>query len=381
MSNTQEISTKKGDSDLGLKFLSTIKFWRKRLKYDSWFLLSFFMIFGLVLLFLRFIVIGIEFYIRSLMYLTDLLLIVLCIFALYMGITIPKSFERLLEKNESILVDPEEYKEFVGDTFGSKIELYVPLILAIVLVVSSMSSTVRTQITSRTFMAGTETIIITDEKFIFYLLGTILNEVFLFIGALVVGSALVTLINTFRTLNKLGKKNLKISYEDLRAGRFEEIGKFVISISIPTIVLSTFVGIFGLYLVVVDNNFGAGYSSIIIGIVITIMISFLLFKNTTNIHDAISRFKDDLKHSLLKEIKEITDKKVKEDDEDTLIKQFARKLLFYKLKYKTIQSIHEYYDKIDEINDWPFNPRSIKKLVITLGSSLVPLALSFIGFG
>ncbi|KKN17387.1 hypothetical protein LCGC14_0966290 [marine sediment metagenome] len=43
----QEISTKKSDSDSDSGFLSNIKFWRNRLKYDSWFLFSFFVIFGL----------------------------------------------------------------------------------------------------------------------------------------------------------------------------------------------------------------------------------------------------------------------------------------------------------------------------------------------
>ena len=49
-------------------------------------------------------------------------------------------------------------------------------------------------------------------------------------------------------------------------------------------------------------------------------------------------------------------------------------------KYDTLEKINIYYDRIESISDWPFNPKSIKKLVITLGSSVVPLLLSFIGF-
>ncbi|KKN17388.1 hypothetical protein LCGC14_0966300 [marine sediment metagenome] len=302
-------------------------------------------------------------------------------YALYRAKKIPKSFEKLIENNKSILVDPDNYKGLVSDTFKSNLEFYVPLILAIVYVGVGFSLGPLFEIASRTITVGTETIIITNEMFIVYIIGNIMIAVWLFIAALLIVSVLVMIVNTFRSLNILGEKNLKISYEDLKAGGFEAIGKFVISISIPTIVLSTFFSILGLYMILAVNDMVVGYSCLIVSLVITTMLSFLLYKNTTDIHDAISIFKEKLKHSLLKEIQDITNKKVKGAKEDTPIKQFARKLLFSKIKYKTIQSIHEYYDKIDEINDWPFNPKSIKKLVITLGSSLVPLALSFIGFG
>ncbi|GAH06174.1 unnamed protein product, partial [marine sediment metagenome] len=75
------------------------------------------------------------------------------------------------------------------------------------------------------------------------------------------------------------------------------------------------------------------------------------------------------------------EKVVKKNYTKEELEEIENDFLFRKTKYKTIHSIHEYYDRIDEINDWPFNPTSIKKLVITLGSSVVPLLLSFIGLG
>ena len=76
-------------------------------------------------------------------------------------------------------------------------------------------------------------------------------------------------------------------------------------------------------------------------------------------------FKDDLKHLLIQEIQSLTK---------------STEIDVHK-KYKTISNIHDYYDKIDNVSDWPFNPTSIKKLVITLGSSVVPLIISFFGIG
>jgi len=209
------------------------------------------------------------------------------------------------------------------------------------------------------------------ELYMVDVIKTILELGFLWLTwILLIGSGLVIIIITFMCINKLGNEEypLNVLYQDLKIGAFEEIGKFVISLSIPSILLSTGFSVIGLLNILIFKAFFVGYTLLIVGLVITLIFSYLLYTNTTNLHDAITRFKFNLKYQLIEEIQNLT---TEEKDE-------------YKLdrtkKYQTIRNIHDYYEKIDEINDWPFNPKSIRKLTITFFSSILPLIMSLFGF-
>ena len=184
----------------------------------------------------------------------------------------------------------------------------------------------------------------------------------MFIFVLLIASGVLLLFSFFKGINALGDKfSLRVTFRNLKLGYFDDIGKFIMSVSIPTILFSTFYSILGFYIIVVIRNLFLGYAFMGISIVLTIIISSLLYKNTLNIHNSIVLSKKNLKISLLKDIDALSSLKSKS-------------------KYDTLEKINIYYDRIESISDWPFNPKSIKKLVITLGSSVVPLLLSFIGF-
>ena len=100
--------------------------------------------------------------------------------------------------------------------------------------------------------------------------------------------------------------------------------------------------------------------------IITIGLSILLYLNTIHIHRAITEFKESLKLNLANEIHNIGLKTIDELDVHK--------------KYKTIFNIHNYYNEVDKINEWPYKSKSIKKLILFLLSSVLPLILSFYRF-
>ena len=75
--------------------------------------------------------------------------------------------------------------------------------------------------------------------------------------------------------------------------------------------------------------------------------------------------------------------KFKQNLKLNILKQVQKNLLRHprEINFHEIFNIHEFYDEIDKISDWPFNPTSIRKLTITFSTSVLPLLLSFFGIG
>ncbi|MFX0083927.1 MAG: hypothetical protein ACFE94_19450 [Candidatus Hodarchaeota archaeon] len=49
------------------------------------------------------------------------------------------------------------------------------------------------------------------------------------------------------------------------------------------------------------------------------------------------------------------------------------------IDYDKIFKLNNFCHEVDKIYDWPFNPKSIKKLLASLGSPILPLIISFFG--
>lgn len=186
---------------------------------------------------------------------------------------------------------------------------------------------------------------------------------------MLVFSCFILLIYSFSCINKLGSNDfpLKVTYEDLKIGAFEKIGKFIISINIPVIIASSFLSIIGLYQILIVRDLVVGFTIILIGFSATVSLAILLYRDTLHIHNAILEHKNKLKKRTIGNIQEL----LNNDEDDT--KEIKSS------KIETIHFHHRFYNEILNINDWPFNPTSIRKLAITLGSSVLPLLLSFFG--
>jgi len=213
----------------------------------------------------------------------------------------------------------------------------------------------------------------TGITLIIAIIDIILWSIAFFLLYLVALSGFLSLIITYQCLNKLGHKKrkkeeyrLNIKYEHLKTGVFNEIGKFIMGFTIPTIVLGTFISIIGLFYIF-SGLLISGYIYIISGLVLDALIVFLLYRNTLKIHYAIT----DTKSQILKDVaKDIQTLNAKPSSEIELPQ-----------KYEALLNLVSFYDSVEEITDWPFDPASIKKLLLTLASSVVPLGLSLFGLG
>ncbi|TKJ19853.1 MAG: hypothetical protein CEE43_14055 [Promethearchaeota archaeon Loki_b32] len=366
--NSKSQTANSNFGDLQSNFITNIKFWRNRLKFDTPIKYIYLIILVIFWSIYYVYIWGLENYFNSWVPLSDLIIVGTLFFAFHLTKKIPKSLEELIALNKRI-IEPEEvfkkYVNYVHETFSSKIEIYFPIIFGIIYGLGSFFFVGMSALAGY----GPEGIYLEGHKLVIHTINYFVALSWTVIYIIFIVSGLVILLNTLRCLNKLGTEEypLNVTYEDLKIGAFDSIGKFIISTSIPCIILSTFFSIMGLYVLFVFNNIIIGYFYIITSILLTVIFSTLLYRNTIHIHEAIKQYKFNLKYSLIQQIKTISLKNSTEMD-------------IHK-KYKTIYNIHDYYEKVDEVSDWPFNPTSIKKLVITLSSSVIPLIISFFGLG
>jgi len=371
MSEPKEIKTSKEEFEEEKDVFKGVSFWLNRIKFDGALKYSYLIVTAVWIGIGVTFIVGFELYFIAQQYIVDLMIHVAYFYVVFMSSRLTKNFQNLIIENERIFETEaifHKYIKTVNERFKSKTELILPLFMGIVFSITAFAAL--------NLQGGLDTAVINNIEYtvppgleILNLFVSAVNMIGWFLIILLVVSALFLFNSTFKCLNMLGTDEfpLKVTYSDLKIGAFDDIGKFIISLSIPSILLSTFIGMVGVIYILVMDNLLYGYAFIIMGMGITLMLSFLLYKNTMSIHEAIQKFKLDLKMKLLNFIDVINSQPPGQMDMD--------------LQYKLIYNIHDYYDRIDDVNDWPFNPTSIKKLLITLGSSFLPLVLSFIGFG
>ena len=348
-----------------------ITLWRDRLGFNSFFIhIIFGLYIGQFILGNTFLTTW-EVYLGANQYLTDLVILAGWVYALYVTKTIHVDFEEMIIQNKLIFHSEEtfnNYIEFIRNSYKNKKEVIIPGLLGLLY---SIGFLYLFGISSGFAIGGLGGVVLQFEG-----VEIIFNAITLTVSTIIVGmiftlvmDALLVIVSTFKCINQLGTSEypLKVTYKDLKIGAFNIIGKFILSITLPSIIISTFFSVIGLFLILAFGQIFIGYIFIGIGMFITLTLSFLLYKNTTHIHDAISLYKHELKSKLLDFIEVINSQPPGQMD--------------LNLQYKIVYNIHDYYDRIDAANDWPFNPTSIKKLVVTLGSAILPLMLSFISLG
>lgn len=362
-------------------FLTQKKYWINYLKFDTPLFLIYY-----AFVFIRFstiiAMIGIERYIGGMFYGTDILVSLIFIIAVYFCRIIPKKVQETLIDTKSILIDENKimYKEetyhkfidFVSRSFSKKKQKYIPLIAGIITILVNLGPIFTGW---DTFNVAGKDIELNDEQAILNIiqwLGTILTMVLLLILCF---SVLMQIITTFSCINKLEKSyKLHVTYSDLKTGIFENLGLLIITLTIPIILIATIVGLTGAFMVIAFNNFFIGPILIALGISITFMMTYLLYKDTISIHQAIIIWKNNLLMRTANDIEIIL-----KSENMLYIENNGNNYELNSIDYDKVQQIHNFYDEILEINDWPFNPTSIKKLVITVGSSIFPVLLSLLG--
>ncbi len=345
------------------------KFWRKKLKLDTPLALIFLIIGAGSALASIFYVNDLETYILDYLFLNDVINLIIIYFFLFLGARILKKFMELdifskdFFNSKGKQGDPEyEPQQTVFNSFilevkkfeNNKTEKFLPPLAGLCFAIPSVV------IPLFNFQGSISPI----DYVILMILGVI-GAISIFFLILIPLSTLVIMVRIYSLINQLGTKKypLRIEYTDLKTGKFEKIGIFIISFTIPTILLGTIMGIIGLFYVLILKSFISGYLYIIMGLLIAILMAFLLYKCTVNIHKAISKQKEEL---LEKAAIDLQNEYLHGDSDPSK-------------RYETLYNMNNFYLTIESINDWPFNPTSYRKLFITLGSSLLPLFLSFLG--
>jgi len=276
-----------------------------------------------------------------------------------------RDLPQIIQRSEEILDEKHEgYVKYVRNTFQTKKEKILPLIIVIPIIIlftiigfySVM--TVDSSLFKQAVWIGPP-IALEMQAFLMYLYFALQAIVVFYLG-MIICSVVMMLFLIFSCINKLGSPEfpLTVEYRDLKIGVIHEIGSFVISLTIPALFLSAISSVLGFITIYFFANYNTGVAFLCIGPVIMIIISSLLYRNTLHIHHSIADTKYKMKKSLMDKVPTTF-----ESDQ---------------IDFDQIYKIHALFNEVDKINDWPFNPSSYKKLVAVFFSSIFPIILSIV---
>ncbi len=348
-----------------------MKFWVNRIKFNTpLYLIIFYSVWFFVIL-NEAVLTGLDNYVSQSLYIRDFITVSVSIFIIYMSITVPKNFLSLININKDLFSSKEGFENYLNYThkvFSSKKELILPFIIAIIFAIGFFFYQGKNRL-SGIVIVNNEIRHINESLLWFYYIEFFMNVIVYFFAILLVFSGFLMFLMIFKCFNELGKEkfSLKITYRDIKTGLYNNFGKSILKNTVPVLLITTILSIMGLIYIVVLKNISGGLMWLGVSLFITITILFLIYRSTLYIHKEITLFKTDLKMFLIKEIQLINDLSESEIDMNS--------------RFLTIDNIHDYYHEVNSIRDWPFNPGSIKKLIVVFGSSILPLILSLFGLG
>ena len=337
------------------EFLGGLNYWLKRIRYDTKFWFSFIIIFAIWWISGRFLY-GIDTYLQEAGYLLGALVLIITIGIVFFAPKYLKNFINMIIVDKEIFLSEKEYTDFMAlmkKSLTFKGEYFISLIGALLYAGLVFYSP---YVINNTSFEG----ILRYIFILFMVTGALTNGITALLGF----STIIVIISIFRCINKLGTSefSLNINYKELKMGAFNNIGKFIMEVSIPVIIISAYLSILGLVWIYLFDNYLYGLSTIIVGFLIILLIAFLSYKNTIHIHERIVEFKAKEKRRLMDHVQQLISKPNPEE-----------------IDYDKVYKIEVLYKQIEKIYTWPYDPKTVKKLFITLGSSVLPLILSFFG--
>lgn len=347
------------------EFLTNLTFWRQRLRIHTF--AKYIFLAGMISIMLCNVVAVGMIYFSSDGFISDMIVLVAFLFCSIMSASIPKSFQELILNNKNLFYLDETYESYIShvtEVFKSRKEFILPIIVGLLYGVSFVYvGGIGTNFQGYALKGELIIIEAGTINYLAYLMLLVIALVIFSTFVMFILSTLFLVVFTFKCINLLGTEEfpLNVNYKELKIGAFNDIGQFIISISIPLVLLCTVISILGAVALVMFNSVVMGPLYLIVGLLITILVSFLLYKNTIDIHDSLAKFKEELQESIVSHIQIILSWPAEEVD------------------YHNIYRIQSFLKEVDDIRDWPFNPSSIKKLIITLGTPLLPLFLSIVG--
>ncbi len=369
--------SKQGDINSETLNIVNYIFWRKRLKFNTYWK------YGIIVLYIllelsAMAALGISNFFKYTWYLTDTVALIIFAYSLYIGKKIPERVDDIINKLPERLFNKGEkknYIKYVNRIFKPKTEKIAPIFPVIGYILFIFLGGISANFK---YAMGAGTIIyFKEDQILFHITTLILSCIYFSLIIPIICSAIFLIINTFRSIDNLGKvkeserrdkkKDFSLSpeYRDLKKGIFEIIGRLIISFATISILLFSLLGIVGLFYFFYHGDIWWGYFFMGLGFSLASIMVIVLYKNTIHIHKSIVTFK-------YKQRGEILD-----------VVQEDLKILGEKKVPERILILHNLCKEIDDIYDWPFNPSSIKKFLVTALSAVGPfifsLILSFMG--
>jgi hypothetical protein len=344
-------------NELSTVSLTDIKYWPEKLKFKTSFKYYFLILTLIAVIYLT--IIEPETLIDSLF--TYINLLTIYILALYLNSKIPKKFQKIIHDNKQIFEDHEKYRKYVSKIFNSPLEVYIPLICAFLYAIVSvyLYGFNRDFFGYMELKSGT-TVYFSGLGRILYGIHTFLVAGYnFFIIALAISTVFVIFFNMI-CIDKLGSDDylIIINYKELKIGTLKSFGKWAIYIIIPPILLCTSLGATGFFYLVFYDAVVQGYFMMITGITIALIATILLFKITNDLRETIVKCKQKLKDQLADELPESFEEKP--------------------VDFIAFEAKKNLYESVDEIENWPFDISTVKKLFLTFATSVLPLILSFL---
>jgi hypothetical protein len=307
--------------------------------------------------------------------LRNIMYILLMIYCIYLTFMIPANFQNAIIQSKRIFTREEEigstdqvkidytsynkYTIYSTAVFKQSREFWLGLIAFIVMfIVQIVYFGAITDWYQFKVIAGVPHYFNPVERR-YFIIGNMIGTTLMSLMAMMVCSAICVLFFMFDAMNQLGNErfSLDISYSDLRSDQLNQLGKQLMAITIPMILGLSLVSVIGLVNLYVFREGIIGITFIALGSSGVVLFVILLYYNTLAIHAAITKCKSELCAELLKEIQAEINKKDLCD-------------------FQKVYHMHLLYEKYEQISDWPFDPTSLRKLGLTMASSLTPIILS-----
>lgn len=266
-------------------------------------------------------------------------------------------FNKSTQQNKSEKIY-SKYIDLIKKYFDKKYIIIVALIIAIIVfVLEFYHFGISTNFKYR--MINNKKIFIESNKKPLFIFQVLLLCLLLSILSYVVVIICFFILAIFQSIMKTNKAEFQfnLSYSVLRGNSFDLIGEFLISLMIPIISITAAFGVMGLVQVFIFNEMLIGILLVVLGFLIAVVISLLLYFSTRHIHLVIKHQKYLMKTNLLQKIE----------------------ILYNKNELEKIKAMHECFDEINSIKEWPINPSTFKAILTYLSSSLIPLILALFG--
>ncbi|NMC05363.1 MAG: hypothetical protein GYA24_09135 [Candidatus Lokiarchaeota archaeon] len=304
------------------------------------------------------------FWITTGLYTIDVMAFVLYFGSYYINKNMPSQLELMVETCKGFFATGEDHGIFIArlrKELSTRFIRWFPLVFAVPYIIGYYYAMFSNGLDVVVF--GGAYIRVSGFNVVCSIIAVISSSAWYFLNCLVTFPAVVNIIKMFLAIRLLGTEMfpLKITYKALKLGLFESIGKLATLYSLIGIAISVTAEIMSMIRVVVIKDYYY-LAMIFIGVIVSLTFVILLYKSIVHVHQAIVKHKTMLKTIVIDHIQGEFDRADAIDP-------------------RNIDAWHHLLHEIEATKEWPVSANSIKKLFVSLASSIAPLVASLFNLG